>query len=43
LCLLLAQGISAGGSVGLAALPKFVMMLTSGMLGGVFGVNAAGR
>ncbi|MBP1558789.1 MAG: TIGR04086 family membrane protein [Oscillospiraceae bacterium] len=38
-----AQGFCADAGFGIAVLPKFVMMLTSGMIGGVFGVNLRGR
>ena len=43
LCLVAAQGFCPDAGFGVAVLPKFVMMLTSGMIGGVFGVNFKGR
>ncbi len=39
LCLLAAQGFCAGPLAGAATLAKLAMMLTSGMIGGIFGVN----
>lgn len=39
LCLALAQGLCRGPLFAGAMLPKAAMMLTSGMIGGIFGVN----
>ena len=43
LSLVACQGFCAQPGLGIAILPKFVMMLTSGMIGGIFGVNFARR
>jgi len=43
LLLAVAQGFCPDASFGIAVLPKFVMMVTSAMIGGVFGVNYGRR
>ena len=43
ICLVLAQAMGQSACFGISMLPKCVMVLTAGMLGGVFGVNFARR